>query len=161
MNALTIGKPAPSFSLLDQTGTKVRLADLAGQWVVLYFYPRDSTPGCTVEACEFTHDLSKFTKLNAKVLGCSPDSPESHAKFIEKEKLAITLLSDPDHVVIEKYGAWGEKNSYGKISMGVIRSTVLIDPRGRIAYLFSKVKAEGHAEKVRTKLVELQAEHNA
>lgn len=157
MNAPTIGKPAPSFSLLDQTGAKVRLADFVGQWVVLYFYPRDSTPGCTVEACEFTHDLAKFTKLNAKILGCSPDSPESHAKFIEKEKLAITLLSDPDHTVMEKYGAWGEKNAYGKKSMGVIRSTVLIDPSGKIAHHFAKVKAEGHAEKVRSKLTELQA----
>jgi peroxiredoxin Q/BCP len=157
MNVMTLGKPAPSFSLVDQKGTKVQLSDFLGQWVVLYFYPRDNTPGCTVEACEFTHDLSKFTKLNAKVLGCSPDSPQSHAKFIEKENLTITLLSDPDHSVMEKYGAWGEKNSYGKITIGVIRSTVIIDPDSKIAFHFSKVKAEGHAEKVRNKLAELQS----
>lgn len=157
MNVMTLGKPAPSFSLMDQTGTKVQLSDFLGQWVVLYFYPRDNTPGCTVEACEFTHDLSKFTKLNAKVLGCSPDSPQSHAKFIEKENLTITLLSDPDHSVMEKYGAWGEKSSYGKITVGVIRSTVIIDPDSKIAFHFSKVKAEGHAEKVRNKLAELQS----
>ena len=156
MSAITVGRKAPEFSLADETGKKVKLSDFAGQWVVLYFYPRDNTPGCTTEACEFTESLAKFEKLEAKVLGCSPDSPESHQKFIEKQKLKITLLSDPDHVVMDKYGVWGEKNLYGKVSMGVIRSTVIIDPTGKIAHHYPKVKAEGHAEEVRAKLVELR-----
>ena len=156
MSAITVGQKAPEFSLADETGKKVKLSDFAGQWVVLYFYPRDNTPGCTTEACEFTESLAKFEKLEAKVLGCSPDSPESHQKFIEKQKLKITLLSDPDHAVMEKYGVWGEKNLYGKVSMGVIRSTVIIDPAGKIAHHYPKVKAEGHAGEVRAKLVELR-----
>jgi peroxiredoxin Q/BCP len=155
MNKLELGKRAPAFTLQDQNGTKIALSDLAGEWVVLYFYPKDDTPGCTVEACEFTSGLSGFEKLDATVLGCSPDSPESHRKFIAKHKLKIKLLSDPDHAVMDKYGAWGEKNNYGKKTMGVIRSTVLIDPAGRVAHHWAAVKAAGHAEQVRTKLAEL------
>ncbi|HEX7598161.1 MAG TPA: thioredoxin-dependent thiol peroxidase [Polyangia bacterium] len=156
MSAIVVGQKAPEFSLADETGKKVKLSDFAGQWVVLYFYPRDNTPGCTTEACEFTGRLAQFEKLEAKVLGCSPDSPESHQKFIEKQELKITLLSDPDHAVMERYGVWGEKNLYGKVSMGVIRSTVIIDPAGKIAHHYPKVKAEGHAGEVRAKLVELR-----
>jgi peroxiredoxin Q/BCP len=155
MNKLEVGKKAPTFTLQDENGTKVSLAQLAGQWVVLYFYPKDDTPGCTVEACEFTMSFPRFEKLDALVFGCSPDSPESHRKFIAKHKLKIKLLSDPDHTVLEKYGAWGEKNNYGKKTMGVIRSTVLIDPAGRVAHHYASVKAAGHAEQVRAKLVEL------
>jgi peroxiredoxin Q/BCP len=156
MSSLEGGKKAPAFSLPDENGTKVSRSDLTGQWVVLYFYPKDDTPGCTVEACEFTSGLKGFEKLDATVLGCSPDSPEAHRKFIAKYKLKITLLSDPSHAVLEKYGAWGEKSNYGKKSMGVIRSTVIIDPAGRVAHHYATVKAAGHAEQVRDKLAELQ-----
>jgi thioredoxin-dependent peroxiredoxin len=155
MSKLEVGKRAPAFTLQDDRGSMVALSDLAGQWVVLYFYPRDDTPGCTVEACEFTAGLPRFEKLDALVFGCSPDSPESHRKFITKHKLKIKLLSDPDHEVMDRYGAWGEKNNYGKKTMGVIRSTVLIDPAGRVAYHWPTVKAAGHSEQVRAKLAEL------
>jgi thioredoxin-dependent peroxiredoxin len=135
----------------------VKLGDLAGGWVVLYFYPKDDTPGCTVEACDFTAGIKGFEKLDAAVLGCSPDSTERHRKFIEKYKLKIALLSDPEHKVLEKYGAWGEKNMYGRKTMGVIRSTVIIDPAGKVARHWPKVKAQGHAEEVREALAELRA----
>jgi thioredoxin-dependent peroxiredoxin len=157
MSTLQVGKKAPAFTLSDENGDQVKLADLAGQWVVLYFYPKDDTPGCTVEACEFTSGLSGFEKLDATVFGCSADSPESHRKFIAKHKLKVKLLSDPDHAVMEKYGAWGEKNNYGKKTIGVIRSTALIAPDGKVAHHWATVKAAGHAEKVRDKLVELGA----
>jgi thioredoxin-dependent peroxiredoxin len=156
MSTLATGKKAPAFTLPDQDGTKVKLADLAGQWVVLYFYPKDDTPGCTVEACDFTSGLGGFEKLDATVLGCSADSAESHRKFIAKYKLKLRLLSDADHAVMEKYGAWGEKNNYGKKTLGIIRSTALIDPEGKVAYHWPTVKAAGHAEKVREKLAELR-----
>jgi peroxiredoxin Q/BCP len=153
---IQIGKPAPKFSLEDQDGTRVTLADYRGRWVVLYFYPKDDTPGCTTEACEFTEGIEAFEGLDAVVLGCSPDSPERHRKFIAKYGLKVRLLSDPDHSVMEKYGAWGEKNMYGKTTVGVIRSTVIIDPEGRVAHHWKKVSAKGHAAKVREKLEELR-----
>ena len=111
-----------------------------------------------MEACEFTEGIQAFKKLDAVVLGCSPDGAEKHRKFIAKHKLKLDLLSDPEHKVMEKYGAWGEKNMYGKKSMGVIRSTVLIDPSGKVAHHWAKVKAKGHAEKVRETLAALMAE---
>lgn len=153
---LEVGKKAPAFTLPDHDGNKVALKDLAGQWVVLYFYPKDDTPGCTTEACEFTEGIASFRDLDAVVLGCSPDSPESHRAFIEKYKLAVTLLSDEKKTVMVKYGAWGEKNMYGKKVEGVIRSTVLIDPQGKVARIWPNVKAAGHAAKVREALQELQ-----
>jgi peroxiredoxin Q/BCP len=152
----TLSGKAPAFSLPNQDGKKVSLKDLLGQWTVLYFYPKDDTPGCTTEACEFTTNWDQFQKLSARVIGVSPDSPESHLKFIAKHKLRIDLLSDPDHAVLVKYGAWGEKNMYGKISEGVLRTTVLIDPKGQIAHVWNKVKAAGHAEAVAAQLAELQ-----
>jgi peroxiredoxin Q/BCP len=155
MTKLETGKPAPAFALRDENDREVALSDWVGRWVVLYFYPKDDTPGCTVEACEFTSGLPNLDKLDAVVLGCSRDTSESHRKFIAKHKLKIKLLSDPEHEVMEKYGAWGEKSSYGKTALGVIRSTVLIDPAGRIAYHWPSVKAAGHAEQVRAKLAEL------
>ena len=157
MSKIKVGKQAPSFTLRDEAGATVKLSDLAGQWVVLYFYPKDDTPGCTVEACELTSGLPGFTKLRAAVLGCSRDSAESHRKFIAKHKLKVRLLSDPDHTVMERYGAWGEKNNYGKKTLGVIRSTVLIDPAGRVAYHWPTVKAAGHAAQVHAKLAEQSA----
>ena len=149
---LEAGQKAPAFTLPDQDNKSVALKDFAGRWVVLYFYPKDDTPGCTTEACDFTGGLKAFEKLNAKVIGVSPDSPESHRKFIAKYKLKIDLLSDPEKKVLVKYGAWGIKNMYGKKSEGVIRSTFLIDPNGRIAHAWYSVKAAGHAEKVQEKL---------
>ena len=150
------GTKAPAFTLPDQDGESVSLSDFKGSWVVLYFYPKDDTPGCTVEACEFTDGISELEGLNAVVLGCSPDLPEMHRKFIAKHNLGVRLLSDPDHGVMETYGAWGEKTLYGRVSLGVIRSTVLIDPEGRVAHHWKKVTAKGHAEKVREKLAALQ-----
>ncbi len=153
--AITVGKKAPEFTLPDQNGASVKLSGLKGRWVVLYFYPKDDTPGCTTEACEFTAGLRGFEKLNATVYGCSPDLPVKHTSFIAKYKLKVGLLSDADHAVLEAYGAWGEKQNYGKTYMGVIRSTVLIDPTGKVAHHWPKVKAAGHADEVRAKLAEL------
>ena len=153
---IDIGRVAPSFTLLDQDETEVSLADFRGSWVVLYFYPRDDTPGCTTEACEFTEGIEAFRGLDAVVLGCSPDTPAKHRKFIEKYDLRVRLLSDPERDVMGAYGAWGEKKMYGKTVTGVIRSTVLIDPNGKVAHHWPNVKAKGHAEKVREKLEELR-----
>jgi peroxiredoxin Q/BCP len=149
------GKKAPVFTLPDQNDSEVALKDLIGKWVVLYFYPRDDTPGCTTEACEFTDNLRQFTSLNATILGVSPDTPTKHQKFIEKYNLKLTLLSDTDKKVMTRYGAFGTKKMYGKEVQGVIRSTYLIDPKGKVAHVWPNVKAKGHAEKVREKLAEL------
>jgi len=153
---IRVGEPAPEFSLPDQNGKRVSLADMAGRWVVLYFYPKDDTPGCTIQACDFTNALHEFQGLDAVILGCSPDSAESHQKFIEKFKLAITLLTDSDHAVLETYGAWGERHLYGRTSMGVLRSTVLIDPAGKVAHHWTGVTAAGHAAAVRERLAQLR-----
>ena len=153
---IEIGQPAPVFTLPDHDGNTVRLDDLSGQWVVLYFYPKDDTPGCTSEACEFTSALPDFEGLAATVLGCSPDAPESHRDFIAKHDLGITLLSDEDHAVMEQYGAWGEKTLYGKKSVGVKRSTVLIAPDGNVAHHWKRVSVEGHADAVAKRLAQLQ-----
>jgi peroxiredoxin Q/BCP len=154
---IEIGQRAPAFTLPDQHDQPVQLAKLKGSWVVLYFYPKDDTPGCTVEACDFTAGLAGFARLDARVFGCSPDSPESHRKFIAKHKLKIDLLSDRDHAVMERYGAWGAKKLYGITTVGVIRSTVLIDPDGRVAHHWPSVRAKGHAASVADKLEELRA----
>lgn len=156
--AIKEGKKAPAFTLENEKGEKVRLADYAGQWVVLYFYPKDDTPGCTIEAQDFTSDLKAFAKLGATVLGCSPDSVESHQKFIDKYKLRISLLSDPSHKMMGRYDAWGEKNMYGKISQGVIRSTVLIDPKGKVVKHWRRAKAKGHAQAVYKVLKDIGAD---
>jgi peroxiredoxin Q/BCP len=150
------GSPAPAFSLPDQDGKTVSLADLKGRWVVLYFYPRDDTPGCTIEACEFTAKARAFAKLGARVYGCSADGAAAHQKFIAKYDLGVGLLTDVDRAVMTKYGAWGKKVMYGKHVEGVIRSTVVIDPAGRVAHHWAKVKAAGHAEAVLGRLAELQ-----
>ena len=154
---LKIGEKAPAFALADQDGKKLSVGSLAGRWVVLYFYPKDDTPGCTAEACEFTSALKDFEKLGACVMGISPDSPDSHLKFIRKHKLKLTFLSDPEHKVLSAYGAWGKKSMYGRTFEGVIRSTVLVDPAGKIAAHWPKVKPAGHAEQVRATLEELAA----
>jgi len=153
---IEVGAKAPQFSLPDQDGKNRSLKEFQGSWVVLYFYPKDDTPGCTKEACEFTEGIEAFRELDAVVLGCSPDSPERHRKFIAKYSLDLTLLSDPEHQVMARYDAWGEKTMYGKKTTGVKRSTVLIDPGGAVAWHWRSVKAAGHAEKVREKLTELR-----
>ncbi len=155
-NALKVGDQAPEFCLLNQDEKEVSLKDFEGKWVVLYSYPKDNTPGCTIEANDFTKQLSSFTKLDAVILGVSPDSSKSHCGFIEKQGLKITLLSDPDHKMLEEYGSWGLKKNYGKEYFGVIRSTFLIDPKGKIAAVWSSVKVDGHVEAVKEKLKELQ-----
>jgi thioredoxin-dependent peroxiredoxin len=154
---LKVGAKAPAFTLPDQDEKPVKLSDYKGSWLVLYFYPNDDTPGCTTEACDFTNGIKDFEKLTATVVGCSPNSAESHRKFIAKYKLKVRLLSDPSHEVMTSYGAWGEKMLYGKKSIGVIRSTAIISPEGKVAHHFARVKAAGHADAVREKLKELRA----
>jgi thioredoxin-dependent peroxiredoxin len=155
---LEAGTKAPPFTLPDQDGAQVSLQDLRGRWVVLYFYPKDDTPGCTVEACEFTAALPAFRGLDAEVFGCSADGASAHLKFIAKHKLGIKLLTDADRAVMKSYGAFGKKLMYGKQVEGVIRSTVLIAPDGSVAHHWATVKAAGHAEQVRGKLAELQGD---
>ena len=148
MTELKTGDPAPAFCVADQDEKQVCLKDFRGQWVVLYFYPKDNTPGCTLEAIQFTAKKDQFNGLNAVVLGISPDSVKSHCKFIEKNNLTIRLLSNESRDVLQKYGAWGEKKMYGKSFLGVIRTTVLIDPEGKIREIWPKVKVKGHADAV-------------
>jgi len=155
--AIRAGSKAPAFDLTNQDGETVTLDDLAGQWSVIYFYPKDDTPGCTTEACEFTSHLKDFEEINARVIGVSPDSAESHRKFIEKYDLKIDLLSDEDLDVLRAYGAWGEKTKFGRTYEGVIRSTVIIDPDGQVAVHWPNVKAPGHAEAVAKCLAKLSA----
>lgn len=151
-----IGKKAPAFTLKDENGEKVALKDQAGKYVVLFFYPKDSTPGCTKEACRFTELKAKFAKKNTVLFGVSADDEASHQKFIEKHSLGVTLLCDPEKKVIEKYGAWGEKNNYGKKYMGIIRTTALIGPDGKIVEYWSPVrKAAEHPDAVYEKLLEI------
>jgi peroxiredoxin Q/BCP len=143
------GKAAPAFTLEDADGKPVSLADFKGKNVILYFYPKDDTPGCTKEACGFRDGWNELRKQNAVVLGVSADSGESHKKFAAKYKLPFTLLSDPDHKVMEKYGAYGEKMMYGKKTVGVIRSTVWIGPDGKVKKHWARVpSAEQHPAKV-------------
>lgn len=152
---LKVGNEAPEFSLPDKDNNQVSLKDFEGKYVILYFYPADNTPACTTEAIGFTGILPALQKLDAVVIGVSPDSTESHAKFIEKKNLKVILLSDIDKKVIKKYGKWGKKKFRGKEYMGVIRSTFLIDPEGKIAYIWPKVSVKGHPEEVQKALSEL------
>ena len=153
---LQIGDLAPDFCLPDKDNNEACLRDFKGTWVILYFYPRDNTSGCTREAVDFTGALNEFEKLNAVVLGVSADSVESHAKFAAKYQLKVALLSDGDHEVLEQYGVWQLKNLYGREFWGVVRSTFLIDPAGKIAYVWPRVKVKGHVEAVKRRLLELQ-----
>jgi thioredoxin-dependent peroxiredoxin len=145
---LKVGDKAPAFSLKDTNGKTVKLSDFKGKKVVLYFYPRDMTPGCTKEACGFRDDYAILRKRGVEVVGVSADNQASHQKFTEAYSLPFTLLSDPDHSVMDAYGAWGEKNMYGKKITGVLRSTVLIDETGKIAHIFRKVKTDTHSQDV-------------
>jgi len=145
---LAAGSRAPAFSLPSDDGGRVSLKALKGKTVVLYFYPKDDTPGCTTEACEFRDSWRAVTAAGAVVLGVSPDGPESHRKFRKKHELPFTLLADEDHAVAEAYGAWGEKSMYGRKYFGVLRTTFIIDPAGRITRVFERVKPRGHAAEV-------------
>jgi peroxiredoxin Q/BCP len=150
------GKKAPDFTLAADDGSKVKLSALRGKPVVLYFYPRDNTPGCTREACAFRDRKAELAKRGAVVLGISPDSVASHEKFRDQHKLNFRLLADSDHKVAEKYGAWREKTLYGKKSMGIQRSTWLIDAEGKVAKVWKKVNVDGHDEQVLEALGELE-----
>ena len=145
---LEVGKKAPDFSLLNQDGNKISLKDYLGKKVVLYFYPKDDTSGCTKEACSFSADLPKFSKVDAIILGVSPDSVKSHKKFSEKYKLKFDLLADEEKKIVEKYGVWKEKSMYGRKYMGVERTTFIINENGKIKKIFNKVKVEGHNKEV-------------
>lgn len=142
------GTPAPDFALADETGTVRRLTDFRGQTVVLYFYPKDDTPGCTTEACNFRDDYSAYQEAGVTILGVSPDSPKSHAKFKQKFQLPFSLLADEDHAVCEAYGVWGPKKFMGKEYMGVLRTTFVIDPEGNIKKVFENVKPADHSAEV-------------
>lgn len=153
---MKVGDTAPDFTARDMEGREHSLKDYRGKWVVLYFYPKDNTPGCTIEAIDFTARKGDLEGMGAVVIGVSPDSEASHRRFTEKKDLAITLLSDPDHGILQPYGAWAEKSMYGKTFLGVVRSTVLIDPDGKVAHHWPKVKAKGHADQVMERLAELK-----
>ncbi len=145
---MNISQSAPEFTALDRDGKSIQLQDFHGNWLVLYFYPKDLTPGCTTQAIDFTDRLPQFQALNIQVVGISPDSIASHDKFIKKHHLEIILLSDPEHQIAEAYGVWQLKKFMGKEYMGIIRSTFLIDPSGKIVQLWSKVKVKNHVDSV-------------
>lgn len=156
---LTPTQPAPlTIAALDENDHPISLQDTLGQYVVLYFYPKDDTPGCTTEACSFRDANTELTELGVRVIGVSRDSVESHARFKEKYHLPFELWSDPERKLIEAFGAWGEKKRFGKISLGVMRSTFVIDPQGNIIKVWKSVKPEGHSEQVLKFLRPLLAE---
>jgi peroxiredoxin Q/BCP len=148
MSLLTVGDKAPDFKTTNQDGEKVALSDFKGQKVVLYFYPKDDTPGCTKEACSFRDGWSKFRRKKIAVLGVSADDEKSHKKFADKFSLPFPLLADTDKKIVKDYGAWGEKNMYGRKYMGIRRVTYLIDEKGKVAAVWPKVKPEGHADEL-------------
>jgi len=145
---IPVGITAPDFTLMDETNTARSLSDFRGQVVVLYFYPRDDTPGCTMEACDFRDDYSVYRKAGIVILGISPDSSQSHAKFLEKHHLPFPLLADEGHTVCDLYGVWGTKKVYGRQLQGVLRTTFLIDPYGKIIHVFKNVKPEKHSKEI-------------
>ncbi|MBL0721126.1 MAG: thioredoxin-dependent thiol peroxidase [Sulfurovum sp.] len=153
---LNIGDIVENFCLPNQDEEEICFRDIKGRWIVLYFYPKDNTPWCTTEACDFTNNLENFDELGAIILGVSPDSPKKHRSFIEKKSLKITLLADEDKELSGQFGAWQLKKLFGKEYMGIVRSTFLINPDGKIAYRWEKVKVKGHVEAIKDKLKELQ-----
>lgn len=150
-----IQNKAPEFSLPDQNGQPRTLADFLGQWVVLYFYPKDDTPGCTKEACSFRDGFARFKRAGIVVLGVSADSVRKHAKFVEKYELPFLLLADESKIVVEQYGVWAKKKFMGREYMGILRTTFLIDPAGKIAKIYENVKPEEHAEEVLAEVLRL------
>jgi peroxiredoxin Q/BCP len=152
-----VGEMAPDFTLPDDSGKPRRLSDERGHWVVLYFYPADDTPGCTKEACQFRDSDAAYRQVGATVLGVSADDTDSKARFKAKYDLPFTLLADEDHAVSTTYGTWQLKNNYGRTYWGIQRATVLIDPEGRVARVWPRVKADGHADEVLNLLREIQA----
>lgn len=153
---INLDSKAPAFKLLNQDNEQVSLENYKGKWVILYFYPKDNTPGCTKEACDFSLSIKEFEGLNAVILGISPDSVKKHKNFSDKHALNITLFSDPDHKVIEQYEAWKTRKIFGKTSLGVIRSTYIINPEGKIKAIWTGVKVSGHILAVKNKLKSLQ-----
>jgi peroxiredoxin Q/BCP len=151
------GAPAPAFTALTDAGIALSLAELRGRPVVLYFYPKDDTPSCTTEACGFRNAFPRFEALDAVVLGVSPDTPKSHAKFRAKHGLPFTLVADVDHAIADAYGVWQEKSMYGRKYMGVVRTTFLVDADGTVVRVWEKVKSSGHAEEVARVLESLGA----
>ncbi len=154
---LEVGSKAPEFCLPNQDEVQMCLRDFKGKWVVLYFYPKDNTPGCTTEACDFTQSFPDFAKLGAVILGVSPDSPKKHRNFIEKKELTITLLADEEKEVANLYDVWKLKKNYGREYMGIVRSTFLIDPKGKIAQIWNNVRVKGHVQKVKEELEKLSS----
>jgi peroxiredoxin Q/BCP len=154
---LKTGDTAPEFTLRDQEGTEHSLKSYRGQWVLLYFYPKDDTPGCTKEACAIRDEFPNFAKLNAKVFGISTDSVASHQKFVEKYELPFTLLADDEKKVVGQYGVWGKKKFMGKEYLGTLRTSFLINPEGKIAKVYEKVAPEAHAQEVLQHLQEVGA----
>jgi peroxiredoxin Q/BCP len=152
------GKAAPAFTLTSDAGDKVALSDFKGKYLIVYFYPKDNTPGCTIEAQDFNKARAQLQKLGATVVGVSKDSLESHCKFRDKYALKFPLLSDPEGKTIEKYGAWGEKVLYGKRSLGIIRSTVIVGPDGKVKKVSPKVKVNGHVDAVIDAIKALRAD---
>jgi len=146
--ALKVGHKAPELKLTDETGQPFKLSSLKGKTVVLYFYPKASTPACTTESCEFRDHSAAFAAKNAIIVGISPDTEKAQSKFKNKFELPFTLLADADHAGAEKYGVWAEKSMYGRTYMGILRTTFVIGPDGKIKHIFEKVKAAGHAEEV-------------
>ena len=155
MPLVEVGRKAPAFSLKDQSGSVRRLADFAGRPVILYFYPKDDTPGCTKEACEFTDHLPRFKSSKAAVLGVSILDEKSKARFADKYKIGFPLLADPEHEVAEKYGTWQKKTRYGRSYMGIVRTTFLIDGDGKVAKRWDNVKVDGHTADVLAAVDEL------
>ncbi|NHU84586.1 thioredoxin-dependent thiol peroxidase [Kocuria sp. JC486] len=151
-HALTPGQKAPDFTLTDQSGSPVSLSDFAGTKVIVYFYPKASTPGCTTQACDFRDNLASFTSDGYRVVGISPDSQAALQKFTDAQSLTFPLLSDPDHAVAEAWGAWGEKKNYGRVYEGLIRSTVVVDESGAVEVAQYNVRAKGHVAKLRRDL---------
>ena len=143
-----VGEKAPNFSLRDQNGNMVSLESFLGKKVIVFFYPKDDTPGCTIETCNFRDDFKLYEEKNAVLLGISKDGEESHRKFISKFNLPFRLLCDEDHAVAEIYGAWGEKSMYGRKYMGIIRTTVLVDTDGKVEQIFEKVKPKDHSKEL-------------
>jgi len=153
-----INEKAPDFCLKNQDDENVCLEDFKGKWKIVYFYPKDNTPGCSLEARNFTVSADEFKKQNASIIGISPDSVNSHKNFCEKNNLNITLLSDPEHKTLNDYGVWKPKKMYGREFLGVVRSTFLISPQGKIAHVWPKVKVIGHSDEVMKKLKEKKEE---